>query len=39
MNERQRTAGIAQGIAELATVNGKDFEGMEFRKVWNPISK
>ena len=28
-----------QGVAELATVNVKDFEGLGFRKVWNPIAK
>ena len=27
----------AQGVTELATVNVKDFEGLAFRKVWNPI--
>jgi hypothetical protein len=27
----------AQGVTELATVNVKDFEGLGFRKVWNPI--
>jgi hypothetical protein len=27
----------AQGVTEFATVNVKDFEGMGFRKVWNPI--
>ena len=29
----------AQGVTELATVNVKDFEGLGFRKVWNPIVK
>ncbi len=29
----------AQGVTELATVNGKDFEGLGFRKVWNPLVK
>lgn len=24
-------------ISELATVNVKDFEGLGFRKVWNPL--
>lgn len=28
----------AQGVTEFATVNVKDFEGLGFRKVWNPIS-
>jgi uncharacterized protein len=27
----------AQGVTEFATVNVKDFEGMGFRKVWNPL--
>ena len=27
----------AQGVTELATVNVKDFEGLGFRKVWNPL--
>jgi toxin-antitoxin system PIN domain toxin len=29
---------IAQGVTEFATVNVKDFEGLGFRKVWNPIA-
>ena len=29
----------AQGVTEFATVNVKDFEGLGFRKVWNPIVK
>jgi len=28
----------AQGVTEFATVNVKDFEGLGFRKVWNPLS-
>ena len=28
----------AQGVTELATVNVKDFEGLGFRKVWNPLA-
>lgn len=28
----------AQGVTEFATVNVKDFEGLGFRKVWNPIA-
>ncbi len=28
---------IAQGVTEFATVNVKDFEGVGFRRVWNPI--
>ena len=27
----------AQGVTEFATLNVKDFEGMGFRKVWNPL--
>lgn len=27
----------SQGVTELATVNVKDFEGLGFRKVWNPL--
>ncbi|MBX7207161.1 MAG: PIN domain-containing protein [Verrucomicrobiaceae bacterium] len=29
---------ITQGVTEFATVNVKDFEGVGFRRVWNPIS-
>ena len=29
---------IAQGVTEFATVNGKDFEGIGFRRVWNPLA-
>lgn len=29
----------AQGVTQLATVNVKDFEGMGFDKVWNPLGK
>lgn len=28
----------AQGVTEFATVNVKDFGGLGFRKVWNPIA-
>jgi predicted nucleic acid-binding protein len=28
----------AQGVTELATVNVKDFEGVGFRRVWNPLA-
>ena len=28
---------IAQGVAEFATVNVKDFEGVGFRRVWSPL--
>ena len=28
----------AQGVTEFATVNRKDFEGLGFRKVWNPLA-
>ena len=27
----------AQGVSEFATVNAKDYEGLGFRKVWNPL--
>lgn len=30
---------MAQGVTEFATVNVKDFEGLGFRKVWNPIDR
>lgn len=29
----------AQGVKEFATVNVKDYEGMGFRKVWNPLQR
>jgi predicted nucleic acid-binding protein len=25
------------GVTEFATLNGKDFEGLGFRRVWNPL--
>ena len=28
----------SQGVTEFATVNVKDFEGLGFRKVWNPLT-
>lgn len=28
---------IAQGVTEFATANLKDYEGLGFRKVWNPL--
>jgi toxin-antitoxin system PIN domain toxin len=28
---------IAQGVTEFATANVKDFEGVGFRRVWNPL--
>jgi uncharacterized protein len=28
----------AQGVTEFATVNVKDFEGLGFRRVWNPLA-
>jgi toxin-antitoxin system PIN domain toxin len=28
---------LAQGVTELATVNVKDFEGLGFLRVWNPV--
>ena len=27
----------AQGVTEFAMANVKDFEGLGFRKVWNPL--
>jgi len=27
-----------QGVTELATANVKDFEGLGFRRVWNPLA-
>ena len=27
----------SQGVTEFATANVKDFEGLGFRKVWNPL--
>ena len=29
----------AQGVTEFATVNVKDFDGLGFRKVWNPLTE
>jgi toxin-antitoxin system PIN domain toxin len=29
---------IAQGVSELATLNVKDFDGLGFARVWNPIA-
>lgn len=28
----------AQGVTEFATANVKDFEGLGFRRIWNPIT-
>jgi uncharacterized protein len=28
---------ITQGVTEFATVNVKDYEGLGFRRVWNPL--
>jgi toxin-antitoxin system PIN domain toxin len=30
---------VGQGVTELATVNVKDFAGLGFAKVWNPLAK
>jgi len=30
---------LQQGVTEFATVNVKDFEGLGFAKVWNPLQK
>lgn len=29
----------AQGVTEFATLNVKDYEGLGFRKVWNPLAE
>jgi hypothetical protein len=29
---------LSQGVTELATVNAKDFTGVGFRRVWNPLA-
>ena len=29
---------VAQGVTEFATMNLKDFKGLGFRRVWNPLS-
>jgi uncharacterized protein len=29
---------LGQGVTELATVNVKDYEGLGFRRVWNPMA-
>ena len=28
---------LAQGVTEFATANTKDFTGLGFRRVWNPL--
>jgi predicted nucleic acid-binding protein len=28
---------ISQGVTEFATTNAKDYQGLGFRKVWNPL--
>lgn len=28
---------VAQGVTDFATVNTRDFQGLGFRKVWNPL--
>jgi hypothetical protein len=28
---------LRQGVTEFATVNVKDFEGLGFSRVWNPL--
>lgn len=30
---------VAQGVTDFATANVKDFEGLGFRRVWNPIAQ
>lgn len=29
----------SQGVKDFATVNVKDFDGLSFRRVWNPLTK
>lgn len=29
---------VAQGVTEFATANVKDFQGLGFRRVWNPLA-
>ncbi len=29
---------LSQGVTEFATVNAKDFTGVGFRRVWNPLA-
>jgi len=29
---------VAQGVTDFATINVKDFEGLGFRRVWNPLT-
>ena len=29
---------LAQGVADFATVNERDFQGLGFRRVWNPLA-
>ena len=29
----------SQGVTEFATVNVKDFEGLGFKRVWNPLAR
>lgn len=30
---------VAQGVTDFATANVRDFEGLGFRRVWNPIAQ
>jgi len=30
---------MVQGVTEFATVNAKDFRGLGFKRVWNPLSE
>ncbi|MDX2081078.1 MAG: TA system VapC family ribonuclease toxin [Terrimicrobiaceae bacterium] len=30
---------LSQGVTEIATTNVKDFEGLGFRRVWNPLTE
>jgi toxin-antitoxin system PIN domain toxin len=29
---------LAQGVTELATANVKDFDGLGFKRIWNPLA-
>lgn len=29
---------LAHGVADFATVNERDFQGLGFRRVWNPLA-
>jgi len=35
---RFSTGQIAKGVTEFTTANVKNFEGVGFRRVWNPLA-